>query len=212
MEGADVHEVRIEVILLSIADDDQLRWRVAGGELATGCGPDARARELAGLGATVPTATVVHSTSWRPTTAGLVLTYAVVPDPNPAEGTVAAVPSDPTIISSADTATPSPSRGRGAARCGARATAPVAGRAHQPGRGRGGRFAPTTVARCGGPLPRRLAVAGTTSAERAAVVRACAELEAASHLVSYVGASTSDDPALRALAPGISLPPTRVNG
>ncbi|MFY9807808.1 MAG: hypothetical protein WCC38_14330 [Pseudonocardiaceae bacterium] len=103
-----MHEVRIEVILLSVAGDNQLRWRVTGGELATGCGPDARARELAGLGTTVPTATVVHSTSWRLTAEGLVLTYAVVPDPSPAEDTVHAIPSDPRLICSADAAAPSP--------------------------------------------------------------------------------------------------------
>lgn len=103
-----MHDVQIEVILLSVSDDNHLRWRVASGELPQGCGPDARARELASLGTRVPTATVVHSTSWRPTTAGLILTYVVLPDPDPAEGTVAAVPSDPTVICSADAAAPSP--------------------------------------------------------------------------------------------------------
>ncbi len=103
-----MHEVQIEVILLSVANDNHLRWRRASGELPAGCRPDARARELAGLGTAVPPATVVHSTSWRPTAEGLILTYAVLPDPNPTEGTAAAVPSDPTIASSADAAAPSP--------------------------------------------------------------------------------------------------------
>lgn len=105
---ATVHEVQIEVVLLSISDDAQLRWRVARGDLPTGCRPDARACELAGLGTDVPTATVVHSTSWRPTPGGLTLTYAVLPDPDPGSGTVQAVPADAEVISSADVAAPSP--------------------------------------------------------------------------------------------------------
>lgn len=103
-----MHEVQIEVVLLSVSDDAQLRWRVARGDLPTGCRPDARARELGGLGTTVPTATVVHSTSWRPTPGGLILTYAVLPDPDPADGTVHAVPADDKIVCSADAAAPSP--------------------------------------------------------------------------------------------------------
>ncbi len=103
-----MHEVQIEVVLLSVSDDTQLRWRVACGDLPAGCRPDARARELAGLGADVPTATVVHSTSWRPTPDGLILTYAVLPDPDPAGGTVRAVPADATVVCSADAAAPTP--------------------------------------------------------------------------------------------------------
>jgi hypothetical protein len=103
-----VHKVQIEVILLSVSDDAQLSWRAADGDLPAGCRPDARARELAGLGAHVPTATVVHSTSWRPTPGGLILTYVVAPDPDPAEGTVSAVPADAHILCSADAAAPTP--------------------------------------------------------------------------------------------------------
>ena len=103
-----MHEVQIEVILLSVSDDGRLRWRVAYGDLPAGCRPDARARELAGLDAEVPTATVVHSTSWRPTPGGLILTYVVAPDPDPAEDTVHAVPVDATVVGSADAAAPTP--------------------------------------------------------------------------------------------------------
>jgi hypothetical protein len=105
-----VHDVQIEVLLLSVSvpasGGAQLRWRVARGDLPTECQPDARARELAGLGTNVPTATVVHSTSWRHGPAGLILTYAVLPDPNPAEGTP--VPPDAYIVCSADAAAPTP--------------------------------------------------------------------------------------------------------
>jgi hypothetical protein len=107
-----VHKVQIEVILLSVSlsvsGDTELSWRAAYGDLPAGCRPDTRARELAGLGAQVPPATVVHSTSWRPTTGGLILTYAVAPDPNPAAGTVRAVPAEAHILCSADAATPTP--------------------------------------------------------------------------------------------------------
>ncbi|MGH3977314.1 MAG: hypothetical protein ACRDS9_28970 [Pseudonocardiaceae bacterium] len=100
--------MQIEVVLLSISDGTELGWRVACGTLPTGCWPDARARELAGLDTGVPVATVVHSTSWRPTSGGLILTYAVLPDPNPAAGSVHVVPAEVRMISSADAAAPSP--------------------------------------------------------------------------------------------------------
>ncbi len=106
-----MHEVQIEVVLLSVSADSagaQLSWRVARGDLPAGCRPDARARELAGLSTKVPTATVVHSTSWRPAPDGLILTYAVLPDPDPAGGAVQAVPADATVVCSADAATPTP--------------------------------------------------------------------------------------------------------
>ena len=103
-----MHKVQIEVILLSVSDDTQLSWRVAHGDLPAGCRPDTRARELADLGASVPPATVVHSTSWRPTSGGLILTYAVAPDPNPAAGTLRAVPAQAHILCSPDAAIPTP--------------------------------------------------------------------------------------------------------
>jgi len=109
-DGMGVHDVQIEVVLLSLSGDAQLRWRVVRGDLPTGCRPDTEARALAGLGATVPPATVVHSTSWRPTPDGLILTYAVLPDPNPAlpDDAVRAVPADARIVCSTDAAAPTP--------------------------------------------------------------------------------------------------------
>jgi hypothetical protein len=102
-----VHEVQIEVMLLSISEG-QLRWRTVRDDLPAGCAPDVRARQLAGLGADVPTATVVHSTSWRPTPDGLILTYAVLPDPEPAAGTAQPVPTSANVAWSADAAAPTP--------------------------------------------------------------------------------------------------------
>lgn len=50
----------------------------------------------------------MHSTSWRPAAGGLILTYAVLPDPEPVEGIVHPVPADVTIACSADAASPTP--------------------------------------------------------------------------------------------------------
>ncbi len=103
-----MHQVQIEVILLSISGDAALRWRVTRGDLPSGCRPDARVRELAGLVIDVPTTTVVHSTSWRPAPSGLILTYGVLPDPEPTAGTVRAVPADARVACSANAAVPTP--------------------------------------------------------------------------------------------------------
>lgn len=103
-----MHEVQVEVMMLSVLDGDRLGWRVAAGRLPAGCHPDARARELAGLGARIPTATVVHSTSWRRAAGGLILTYAVLPDPHPGQGVVRPVPPGLEVACSADAAAPTP--------------------------------------------------------------------------------------------------------
>ncbi len=103
-----MHQVQVEVILLSVSDDAALRWRVTRGDLPSGSRPDARARELAGLATDMPTATVVHSTSWRPQAGGLILTYAALPDPEPTAGTVRALPADARIVCSADASVPTP--------------------------------------------------------------------------------------------------------
>lgn len=103
-----MHAVQVEVVLLSVTPDDQLRWRAVSGELGSGSRPDARARQLAGLNDDVAPGTVVHSTSWRAVASGLILTYAVLPDPRPAADAVRAVPADARIICSADAAAPCP--------------------------------------------------------------------------------------------------------
>ena len=85
----------VEVVLLSI--DPSLTgvcYRMRTAPLADGRRPDDLARDLAGLGASFgaglngdPTA-LLHSTSWRFQRDRVVLTYAALPDPDPA----AAVP------------------------------------------------------------------------------------------------------------------------
>lgn len=102
-----MHDVRIEVLLLSIRDN-QLRWRTVSGDLPRGCHPDARARELAGFGIEPPATAVIHSTSWRITPAGLVLTYVVLPDPDPPRDGEHSVPADARIVCSGHAAVPSP--------------------------------------------------------------------------------------------------------
>ncbi|HYZ08691.1 MAG TPA: hypothetical protein VE709_08965 [Pseudonocardiaceae bacterium] len=99
-----MHDVQIEVVLLSVPRG-RLAWRVARGNLADGVRPDARARQLAGLGAG-SAGVVVHSTSWRPASGGLVLSYAVLPDPDPAGARP--VPTGVQIVCSGDVSAPSP--------------------------------------------------------------------------------------------------------
>ncbi len=105
-----MHDVQIEVVLLSVPRG-RLSWRVECGDLPDGVRPDARARELAGLGpGGVGTGgiagVVVHSTSWRPVPGRLVLTYAVLPDPDPTSARP--VPAGVRIVCSGDVAAPTP--------------------------------------------------------------------------------------------------------
>lgn len=104
-----MHEVRVEALLLSLLPDGRLGWRCVDGTLPRGQAPDATAATLAASpeGA-LDEGSVVHSTSWRPTRSGIVLTYAVVPDPAPWLGTVHVVDSAAAVVSSGDPAAPSP--------------------------------------------------------------------------------------------------------
>ena len=99
-----MHDVQIEVVLLSVPRG-RLAWRVERGDLPDGVRPDARARELAGLGA-ARAEVVVHSTSWRPASGRLVLTYAVLPDPDPTPARP--VPVGMRILCSGDVSAPTP--------------------------------------------------------------------------------------------------------
>jgi hypothetical protein len=67
----------VETVLLS-ARSGQLCFRTASRQLGTGEDPDSCARSLAGRGVGL-----LHSTSWRYTASGLVLTYVALPDPDP---------------------------------------------------------------------------------------------------------------------------------
>jgi hypothetical protein len=71
----------VEVVLLS-ATGGRLRYRVRRQRLDAGVHPDDLARRLSGLTVCTPGA-VLHSTSWRHTDDGVVLTYAALPDPSP---------------------------------------------------------------------------------------------------------------------------------
>jgi len=75
----------VETILLS-ALGDELRFRTRRQALPSGAHPDAVARSLTGL-----TGGLLHSTSWRFAGGSVILTYAGLPDPEPAD----ALPLDP---------------------------------------------------------------------------------------------------------------------
>jgi hypothetical protein len=68
----------VETVLLS-ARGGQLCFRAVSRPLGTAEHPDACARSLAGSGVRL-----LHSTSWRHTGDGIVLTYVALPDPDPA--------------------------------------------------------------------------------------------------------------------------------
>jgi hypothetical protein len=94
----------VEVILLS-ATGGRLRFRVRRHRLDAGAHPDDVARCLSGLTACTPGA-VLHSTSWRQTADGVVLTYAALPDPAPRQdGADVAVDA---MVTGAGPLTPSP--------------------------------------------------------------------------------------------------------
>jgi hypothetical protein len=74
----------IETVLLS-AHAGQLRYRVRTEQLPDGTHPDALARALTGFDLDhVDPARLLHSTSWRFDGGAVVLTYAALPDPDPA--------------------------------------------------------------------------------------------------------------------------------
>jgi hypothetical protein len=77
--------VMIEVMHLRIDASGGWHYRQVSSPLPAGINPDDAARSIAGLGELDGPARVVHSTSWRYHPDGhLVLTYAVLPDPDPA--------------------------------------------------------------------------------------------------------------------------------
>ncbi|MEH1127429.1 hypothetical protein [Micromonospora sp. CPCC 206061] len=92
--------VLVEVVLLS-ARGGGVCFRTVTGWLGTGEHPDAYARSLAGAGVGL-----LHSTSWRYAAGGIVLTYAALPDPDPA-APAEPVPDLP-AVHGADPLAPSP--------------------------------------------------------------------------------------------------------
>jgi hypothetical protein len=100
----------VEVVLLSTDPSlTGVRYRMRTAPLASGRYPDDLARDLAGFGAGLngdPTG-LLHSTSWRFQRDRVVLTYAALPDPDPA-GAVP-VPADGGATSD-DPLAPAPAR------------------------------------------------------------------------------------------------------
>lgn len=76
--------VMVEVVHLRTDADRRWHYRHSAGPLSAHAAPDDAARRLAGLDNAANPATVLHSTSWRYDPGGhVVLTYAVLPDPDP---------------------------------------------------------------------------------------------------------------------------------
>jgi hypothetical protein len=90
----------VETLLLGV-HAGRLTYRRAQRDLPDNEHPDHTARQLAGL-----TAEMLHSTSWRFAEGRIVLTYAALPDPEPATATVL----DPAtlVVIGTDPLTPSP--------------------------------------------------------------------------------------------------------
>ncbi|GAA0725481.1 hypothetical protein Drose_22165 [Dactylosporangium roseum] len=99
----------VEVLVIG-ARDGRLHYRCSRGALSAGRHPDGVAADLVAdtgdPGRVPPPLTVLHSTSWRHTDGGLVLTYAAVTDGNAEAGTRPVT--DDGIVSSGDPARPSP--------------------------------------------------------------------------------------------------------
>lgn len=103
--GVPVH---VETILLGTTAG-RLTYRLRSGTLRGREHPDDRALALSGLDpGGVPVGVLLHSTSWRFDPNGVVLTYAALPDPDPAGALPLARP--PEFTASADALSPSPDR------------------------------------------------------------------------------------------------------
>ncbi|MGH3613747.1 MAG: hypothetical protein ACRDRK_14380 [Pseudonocardia sp.] len=104
---ATIPAVAVEVLLLRLDGAGRLAYR----ELRAGWWPpgtpDALALRLAGIDGSAPEATVSHSTSWRCDRNGrIVLTYAVLPDPDPQQPATVLLPVG--VLCSGDPLRPSP--------------------------------------------------------------------------------------------------------
>lgn len=84
----DPRPVLVEAYALRVVDGGGPAYRRCAGPLVAGEDPDSAARRIAGVEQPTdrPRAPFVHSTSWRYTAEGhVVLSYVVVPDPDPAQ-------------------------------------------------------------------------------------------------------------------------------
>lgn len=96
--------VAVETLLLGVRGG-RLTYRTARQDLADNEHPDTAALRLARFDNDAD-GRVLHSTSWRFTTGRIVLTYAALPDPDPATATILHAPAEP--ARGADPVTPSP--------------------------------------------------------------------------------------------------------
>jgi hypothetical protein len=100
-----VPQTTIEVFALSERDGCLRHRRLTAG-LREGVHPDDTARALSGLTACTPGA-VLHSTSWRYESGGVVLTYAALPDPR---ADLPTAPVDSDAMAAGAPLAPSPAR------------------------------------------------------------------------------------------------------
>lgn len=99
--------VVVEVLVFRTGGDGWLDYREVSAELRSPVEPDALALRIAGADEAAPQWTISHSTSWRrDPTGAIVLTYAVVPDPDPQQSAEALQPAG--VLCSGDPLRPSP--------------------------------------------------------------------------------------------------------
>lgn len=82
------HNVTQELVFLSTGDDGAIRYRVEHHPLPSYRAPDVHIRKLLGWDEDAPAGALLHSTSWRYDldTNAVILTWTVIPDPNPESG------------------------------------------------------------------------------------------------------------------------------
>jgi hypothetical protein len=95
--------VLVEVVLLRLGPDGHLEHRTVASELASPSDVDDHALALSGG---LASDAVLHSTSWRQEQGRLVLTYAALPDPNPAAPAQSLVA--PSVVAGSTSLRPSP--------------------------------------------------------------------------------------------------------
>lgn len=105
---AAIPDVAVEVLLFRLDGPGRLAYRELRGRWSPPGTPDTLALRLAGIDGPAPAATISHSTSWRCDPHGrIVLTYALLPDPDPLQPAVTLPPVG--VLCSGDPLLPSPS-------------------------------------------------------------------------------------------------------
>jgi hypothetical protein len=99
--------VVVETVLLGVADT-RLTFQIRRQQLGDGDHPDDLARTLGGLDRGTASGALLHSTSWRFSSGGVLLTYAALPDPDPSTAHI--LGSEIPVAASPDPLAPSPNQ------------------------------------------------------------------------------------------------------